>query len=351
VSSSIVIVYYVSSHGFGHAVRVAQLVNALAAREPDLRVELRTGAPRWLFQGVESRRVVIEACETDPALAEPAGVIDEPETARRASAFYQDFDRRVADETARLRAVGPALVVGDVPPLAFAAARQAGVPSAAVANFTWDWIYAFYPGFERLAPGVLATIANAYSGATAALRLPCCGGFDAMSQVVEDVPFIACRSTRDPVETRRLLDVGRDRPLVLWSFGGSAVMPEHDTFARSQLNVIAPQQTLPAGLRHGDLVAAADVVVSKPGYGIVSECVANRRPLLYTSRGHFAEYETMVAEMPRMLRCRFVPREDLMSGRWTDAVAAVLAQPEPPEPPRVDGAEWAADRLLSLSRR
>ena len=33
------------------------------------------------------------------------------------------------------------LVVGDVPPLAFEAAAEAGVDSVAVANFSWDWIY------------------------------------------------------------------------------------------------------------------------------------------------------------------------------------------------------------------
>ena len=35
------------------------------------------------------------------------------------------------------------------------------------------------------------------------------------------------------------------------------------------------------------LVGAADAVVSKPGYGIISECIANETAILYTSRGHF----------------------------------------------------------------
>jgi hypothetical protein len=41
------------------------------------------------------------------------------------------------------------------------------------------------------------------------------------------------------------------------------------------LTVLAPERRPPAALSYPDLVAAADVVVSKPGYGIVSECVAN----------------------------------------------------------------------------
>ena len=47
--------------------------------------------------------------------------------------------------------------------------------------------------------------------------------------------------------------------------------------------------------------AAADVVVSKPGYGIVSECIVNGAALLYTSRGRFAEYDVFVEEIRALL--------------------------------------------------
>ena len=39
----------------------------------------------------------------------------------------------------------------------------------------------------------------------------------------------------------------------------------------------------------------SDVVVTKPGYGIISECLANDTALLYTDRGHFIEYDVLVA--------------------------------------------------------
>ena len=48
------------------------------------------------------------------------------------------------------------------------------------------------------------------------------------------------------------------------------------------------------GLRYEDVVGAVDVVITKPGYGIISECVANDTALLYTSRGHFVEYDVLV---------------------------------------------------------
>ena len=137
-----------------------------------------------------------------------------------------------------------------------------------------------------------------------------------MAAVTADLPFIARRSARDPADTRRLLGVEGAGPIVLASFGGYGLDLPYDRIARSGLTVLAPEQHLPAGLRYQDLVAAADVVVSKPGYGIVSECAANDTALLYTSRGPFAEYDIMLAEMPRMLRCRYLAQQDLVAGNW-----------------------------------
>jgi L-arabinokinase len=100
-----------------------------------------------------------------------------------------------------------------------------------------------------------------------------------------------------------------------------------------------------AGLGYQDVVRAVDVVVSKPGYGIISDCVANGTALLYTARGRFAEYDVLVAEMPRHLRCRFIDGDDFRAGRWREGLDALLASPQP-ERPRVDGARVVAEKIL-----
>jgi L-arabinokinase len=92
-------------------------------------------------------------------------------------------------------------------------------------------------------------------------------------------------------------------------------------------------------------------VVTKPGYGIISEAIANDAALLYTSRGHFVEYDVLVREMPRYLRARFITQADLLKGNWSEALDALLAQPPPPERPELNGAEVAADEILTLIRK
>jgi L-arabinokinase len=201
-----------------------------------------------------------------------------------------------------------------------------------------------------LAPDVLPRIRDAYAKTTLALRLPLHGGFEPMAAVTRDIPLVARRSTREREEIRRALGLPGGRPVVLASFGAyGADIPVDDLSRSDRFTLLAPRREPPAGLRYEDLVAASDVVISKPGYGIVSECVANCAALLYTSRGRFAEYDVFVKEMPRILRCRYISQEDLLAGRWADAIDALLAQPAPLERPRVDGAEIAADEIMRLT--
>lgn len=371
------IVFYISGHGFGHASRDVEVLNALGRLAPDVPVAVRTSAPRWLFDLTLTRHVDLHAGECDTGIVQIDSLsLDEAATVRRAIEFHAQLEARAAAEAAWLRSCGARLVVADIPPLACAAARAAGLPVIALGNFTWDWIYEGYR--EWMPPGadLVERLGAAYAGAQLALRLPMHGGFST-TPVVEDLPFIARRSRKDPRQTRRHFDLP-DGPLVLLSFGGyglqridlhavahlrdyTIVLTADVTANRrgddsaasralralpSNVRMLDERKLYGDGWRYEDLVAAVDVVMTKPGYGIIAECVANDTAIVYTSRGHFVEYDVLVREMPRWLRCGFISNDDLLAGRWHEVLMRTLSLPAPPETAVVDGAERAAIRIL-----
>jgi hypothetical protein len=63
----------------------------------------------------------------------------------------------------------------------------------------------------------------------------------------------------------------------------------------------------------------------------------NGAAILYTSRGRFAEYDVLVAEMPRYLRCGYIDQQMLLAGAWRDALDRVWDSPPPPERPSTNG--------------
>ena len=365
------IVWYISGHGFGHASRDIEIINTLRARRPDLPVVVRTGASRWIFDLTLRAPVDFQPVECDTGVVQVDSLrLDEAATVRRAAAFYAGFDARVAAERDVLRAIRPALVIGDVPPLAFAAAHAAGIPSIALANFTWDWIYEAYEPERYGAAGLVERIREACATPELFLRLPMWGGFEmAPPEATRDLPLVARRSSRDPAETRRALGLPADRTLVLLSFGGHGLkglapatfdafgdefvavltghleMSDADRAAGRGVVEFDEQALYDAGWRYEDLVAAVDIVATKPGYGIIAECAAHQTSLLYTSRGHFIEYEVLVQEMPAYVRSQYIPQEALLAGDWRPYLEELLRQ-DRPEPADVSGASAAADLIL-----
>ncbi|HQZ38948.1 MAG TPA: hypothetical protein PLH72_07895 [Vicinamibacterales bacterium] len=360
------LVAYISGHGFGHASRTVEVLAALAARAPALRLVVRSQAAPWLVAHTAPRSVTVQQVAVDTGAVQfDSLTLDIRDTVRQADRFMAAFADRLAVEVQALRSHDATLVVADIPALGVAAARAAGVPAVMLGNFTWDWIYAAYPGGSALA----AAIGEIYAKADLALRLPLSGGFDTCPHII-DLPFIARRSRRDAVEVRQAFALPTDERLVLVSFGGFGVHGlDLDALGRLdgyRVIVTGRNPTPPAtglaggvihldememyarGYRYEDLVRAVDVVATKPGYGIIAEAIANQTALLYTSRGHFAEYDVLVGGMPRYLRVQFIGQEDLLAGGWQPHLDALMAQPPPPERPRVDGAEVAANLLLRM---
>jgi UDP:flavonoid glycosyltransferase YjiC (YdhE family) len=365
------IVFYVSGHGYGHASRVIEVINAVLAQRPETRIGVRTAAPRWLFDLTVKGRVTFSHLETDTGVVQvDALTLDEADSIRRAAAFHTDLVTRAASETRVLREINAGLVVGDIPPLAFAVAHAAGLPSIALGNFTWDWVYADYPRV-RLAPSLLPAIRGAYAKATMALRLPMHGGFENIANV-RDIPFVARHATKTREEVVKALKLPGDKPIVLVSFGGyglssldseqlskykkyTVVTTTNVPVARNRKDAserkgsfisIPEEAVYDAGIRYEDLVKAADAVVTKPGYGIIADAIANDTAMLYTSRGHFPEYDVLVKEFPQYLRSAFIDHNDVFGGRWESHLDKLLAQPKAKKKADTTGAQVAADILL-----
>jgi L-arabinokinase len=354
---------YITGHGFGHATRVAAVVGALVERVPDLRITLVSTVPEWLFRLNQAAPFSYRARALDVGVVQEDSIrLDSRATLEAYARFLEGQAALVEEEAAFLRRAGVDLVVADIPPAAFPIARRAGIAGVGISNFSWDWIYAPYVrDYPSHAPLVEA-IRAAYGQADVLLRLPFHGPCDAFP-VVRDLPMIARRARHSREEARRRLGISDARPAILLSFGGFEIRGiDFGRVERLDDYQFLITQPLPRparnvrrvaldGLRYEDVVALADAVVTKPGYGIVSECLANRVPVLYTPRGHFAEYDCLVQGLERFGVCRLIENDDLLAGNWRDGLEALLAQPRRwPDLP-ADGAQVAAAFLEDLLPR
>jgi L-arabinokinase len=352
---------YITGHGFGHATRAAALLAAAAARRPVARLTVISTAPEWLFRlnlpvpfDYRAQALDIGAIQRD------AIRMDLDATLAACRRLLQEAPGRIAAEADFLRRAAVDAVLADIPWMAFPAARRAGIPAVGVSNFSWDWIYDEYaaerPEFARVA----AAIREGYTEADLFLRLPFHGPCDAFP-VVRDIPMIARLARRPREAIRRALSLNGDRPVVLLSFGGfeiqgidlAEVERLRDYCFLTTQALSRPVENIRvfslAGVTYEEAVAQADAVITKPGYGIVSDCLANRTPVLYTSRGMFAEYPYLVRGLEQFGVCEYLSNEDLLAGRWGPALTRLLRRPRHWPALRSDGAEVAAGILAGLA--
>jgi len=330
------VVFYVSGHGFGHATRQVTIINRLKWRLPEARIIIRSNAPRWLFDNNLKCEFEFQQVTTDVGVVQKDSLhLDKKETLRQAADFFSNVEELIEREVEVLRRMRVDLIVGDISPLAFEVASRLKVPGIAISNFSWDWIYAPYVEEYPEYATVIEVIRAGYGRADFLLRLPFHGDTTAFKKVW-DIPLVGRESTASREDIQRRYNLPSGKKYILLSFGTYGLKEfdfenvknfgDYFFVATFMLKTSFDNLLCLPGhdLIHEDLVAASDAVITKPGYGIVAECLINRTPILYTSRGDFTEYEELVKGLKRYANSLFIPNGDFLSGRWGDYLETLL---------------------------
>jgi hypothetical protein len=353
------LLYYISSHGYGHAVRSLEVINSLCSL--GCRLWIKTAVPAFLFKERLSYPVEIREEKLDVGLHQIDNLrFDLSITKTRVKELLDSAPQWIAREAAFLKNENFSGVICDIPFIPFAAAEKAGVPAVGISNFSWDWIYSFYANRDPEWRFLAKDIAEYYKKGDMLLRLPFHGPMEAFRRV-EDIPLVARKSNREKKEIRMALSLPEDKRIVLVGFSQVALSEEaigkikklstrYLFLIRSPLNWNSPcfRKIEGPAASFVDLVAAADLVMTKPGYGIVADCLVHGTPIIYSDRGEFPEYPILVEGIKTFLPSCYMPQEDLYNGEWLPYLETMESKFFQRPPIAVNGAEVAGNRLLEI---
>ena len=350
--------YYITGHGFGHAIRATQVLKALP---PDLPLILKTTAPERLFrEEFPGREFEYVAAEYDCGCLQSDSVtVLRRETLTRYGEITRRNTARLPEEIAFLRQHGVRCVASDVPAFPLHAAHEAGIPGVAVANFTWHDIYSEYVETPEDA-ALLAQMASEYAAATLACITPLCVPTvaDVFPNVVR-VPLVARRGKSRRETLRSALDIPLDKHLALVYLGNWGLDIHWKTLEQWTdwvFLVDQPLETPIANVRtfdsrrwhYADVAASVDTVISKAGYGTLTECIANSVPLIYLPRHGFAEHEALVLGMKEWGGGVEISETAFFAGEWAEALQTALAAYPNPNAYATNGAEVIAQTLVEF---
>lgn len=334
------IAFFITPHGFGHASRSAAVMGALREVMPGIRFELFTTSPRWIFSDSLCDPYGYHSVVTDVGMFQLSPLQEDiSETCAQLNRWLPFEPSMVADLSQRLLKLKCDLVVCDVSALGIAAAREAGLPSVIVENFTWDWIYRAYtdssPDFKRHADEIEAII-------------------DQVSLHIQTRPVcrrkngtlivgpIARPPRTDRRKIRKQLGLTDHQPMVLVSMGG---VPDQFEFLRhlpadldarlvipgSHMNAFSHPAVIPlnthSAFYHPDLMAAADGLIGKVGYSSLAEAYFEGLPFGYISRVDFPESTALEQFLSEHMPCRSISADAYTSGQWTKILPDLLSMP------------------------
>lgn len=351
-------VAYISGHGLGHSAREVEVLRHLP---PEVPLIVKTRAPERFWRTELARPFTLIADSFDVGCVQKDAIeIDVPRTL----AAFREIDAanraRANDEAAFLRDVGARVVVTDVASFPLTVAARMGIPALCVANFTWVEIYRAFVAQEPGFAPIVAQLEEEYAQATtlleAGLSLPM-PYFAATKNV--GLAARAGKSRREFV--RELLPNaahGRRIALVYVSGWGLPISyPEIEKFDDWHFISLDAPPVIPANwtiiprdaLAHPDLVASVDAVISKPGYGIIGECLTAGTPFLYPPRPQFAEYFALDAALSAWEGGIRLTDADFIAVNWR-----VYLDRVPPHgsitPQKADGGKKAAAAILRYGR-
>jgi hypothetical protein len=356
------IAYYISAHGYGHGVRSCDIIRALNNLFPQLDVHIISALPpAFLSNRIGSNRNSIRQDSFDVGMVQLDSIrVDVEASLARVEDLCSRRNELVSQELDYIHRMGIRLVIVDIPAVPLESAAIAGIPRMAIGNFGWDWIYSDFAARDPRWKAVAHIFREQYSCADLLLRLPFSEEMAAFPHI-ENIPLVASAGINRRSDIAALSGCNPDKKWILLSFT-TLDWDEESLLSVEQLKDYEFFTVRPLSwhrrnihpldrdqVKFSDAVASVDAVISKPGFGVLSDCVVNDKPLIYADRSDFLEYAVLEDAIKRFLKYIHIPSADLYRGDLLYSLENIWRRPQPIESIPNGGDLLAARRIAQMA--
>lgn len=349
----------ITNHGFGHATRTATLAGKIQQLCPDILLIMVTTAPRWLLELYIEGDFIYRPRALDLGVVQSDSLtMDQAATLEKLQQIRKQERSIIAAEVNFIRQNRVNLILADIPPLAVAIARAAGIPCYMSSNFGWDLIYRDWGGeFVEFADWM----GEHYAQCDRLFRLPFHEPMSAFPNIT-DVGLTG-GSPRHAIDALRS-DWGISTPpekTILLTFGGLGLQIPFEnlqhfpdwqflTFDSTAPNLPNLIKITDKKLRPVDFMPLCGRVISKPGYGTFAEAVGVGIPLVTLTREDFAEAKFLIDGIANYSYHQILTPDEFFQGNW-EFLHQPPQPPRQPQPIAKDGNEAIAHAVLGVVSR
>lgn len=343
------ILIYVSDHHYGHATRMVALVrNLLKTGKYEITVK-NSNAFRFLKSSLLEAKVENVQTDVGPLFNWVSNSIDVNSTMERYSDWIKKADSWISLEEERFKKNPADLIITDISPIGLRLAEKVRCLAVTVTNFSWTDILrpTKYHGKKEK---IIQWLNESFSMSELAIKLPFSTKLEGFSRTKEC--SLLCRDLTAN-KNQILKELHFCSPLVVISFGDQ--IPPNLKIINNTNNVSVTVLThskisfddIPVITGYSEtqnIMACADLVITKAGYSTTAECVKFRTFMYVIKRKNYYE-ETAVSrnaadlgiakifDLSKSSFCIDIPNEnqikELKSKIDEDAITALEKLPSP----------------------
>lgn len=318
------IAYYISDYGYGHASRSIAVIRELLERKPSIRIIVCTSFPMNFlkesltsYSNVQYRVVVndigyfLKNNSLEPDIVKLTQEYDQ---------YINSFSEQISNETDFLLKENVDFIISDIAPIPFLCADKLDIPSIGISNFSWYTAYKSLISEEKL-----LYLKEAYGKidhfiALAGANEPQWGRitnrtFEFISRQVDLDEVNRIRRDINPDPSKMFVYVGFGMRVnvdilsswEIWNNNyASFIVSSSHHFKHPNVSVIPSDY-----VESQNYIAVSDLVISKAGWGTVSEAVSSGKPLLILNRSGMQEDANTIQYLQNKNLCRLLEWDDI----------------------------------------
>lgn len=325
----------ISHHGYGHLGQTSPVLIELKNRCPNIAIIVQSGHPAALLQDFlpfDFRHVAIAADQ--PILMHNAMALDIPATVLALQDYHRNAAEIMATLSHRMQEMQVDAVVSNIGYFPLVAAKAIGIPALAFCSLNWADILAAYAPHEPSLVDLIASIRDWYAQADRFFAPQPHMPMPLMNNVIS-VGSVARQGRR--VSLAALIGKTENMRFGLVSLGGIAypidyaawpaipgwtwiVTRNSSCITTSVRDDIIYLDDLPVS--HLQVMASADMLVTKPGYGSFTEAGCAGTPVVSLPRPDWPETAPMLEWLSQHVPVRLLEESCLLDGTGLPACAA-----------------------------
>lgn len=270
------ILYYVTDNGLGHLTRTISIIREF---DNDIEFIIRHSNENFIKKSLPTSTVITGKTDQGAILHDDQVSINWKKTKQIMNDWYFDFEKKTINETKIIENLRPDLIISDISPIPFLPAKELNIPTLAISNFTWI-------DFMKDLPSLPSDfLINSYESATLAIQLPLSTQMDIFHNK-RKTDMVSKFPTENRDKIRKKLGLTNSDFMLfinLPNFYKLSLSTKKNlkVFSTGATTNVLETEYIKPWIEGQNLNLAADLVLSKCGYGMISECLTSGTPFKF----------------------------------------------------------------------